>query len=140
MRDILTDEERNGAENVAALLVRHLQFVPLWAKSPPTLSVVIRKGAAGRPPLGIVQWGRYSCPKTRFSMLKNVGNADRVIRLLAAALFVWLFFNGTVTGVFGVVLLVLSLVFTLTALFGTCPIYLFLGVSTCRFDPKKNHK
>lgn len=117
-----------------------LYFMLLGAKSPPALSVVIRKGAAGRPPLGIVQRGRCSCPKTRFSMLKNVGNADRVIRLLAAALFVWLFFNGTVTGVFGVVLLVLSLVFTLTALFGTCPIYLFLGVSTCRFDPKKNHK
>lgn len=73
-------------------------------------------------------------------MLKNVGNTDRIIRLLAAAAFAWLYFSGTVAGVLGIVLLVLGVVFTLTALVGTCPIYQLLGVSTCPIGTKKTGK
>jgi hypothetical protein len=67
-------------------------------------------------------------------MKKNVGNADRVIRLLIAAAIAVLYFTNIITDTVGLVLLVLAGVFVLTSLVGFCPIYALLGVNTC---PKK---
>lgn len=64
-------------------------------------------------------------------MKKNVGNTDRIIRLVMAAVFAYLYFSGTVTGTLGLVLVVLGAVFALTSLVGFCPIYTMLGVNTC---------
>jgi uncharacterized membrane protein len=64
-------------------------------------------------------------------MKKNMGNADRVIRLLLAVIFVVLYFTNTVTGTFGIVLLVLAGVFVLTSLIGFCPLYTVAGLNTC---------
>ena len=63
-------------------------------------------------------------------MKKNVGNTDRIIRLLMAAVFAYLYFSGTVTGTLGLVLVVLGAVFALTRLVGFCKIYTMLGVNT----------
>lgn len=65
-------------------------------------------------------------------MKKNMGNADRLIRLVIAAIFVVLYFTGTVTGTVGIVLLVLAAVFTLTSLVSFCPLYAPFGISTCK--------
>ena len=64
-------------------------------------------------------------------MKKNMGNADRVIRLILAAIFVVLYFTGTVTGTVGIVLLVLGAVFVLTSLVSFCPLYAIVGLNTC---------
>lgn len=64
-------------------------------------------------------------------MKKNMGNADRFIRILLAALFVYLYFGGIVTGTWGIVLLVLGGVFVLTSLIGFCPLYSLVGLNTC---------
>jgi hypothetical protein len=64
-------------------------------------------------------------------MKKNMGTADRVIRLIIAAIFAFLYFNGTVTGTTGIVLLVLAAVFTLTSLVSFCPLYALVGARTC---------
>ncbi len=64
-------------------------------------------------------------------MKKNMGAADRMIRLLLAAIFAGLYFTNTVTGTFGIVLLVLALVFVLTSLVSFCPLYPLLGINTC---------
>lgn len=64
-------------------------------------------------------------------MKKNMGNADRMIRILLAAVFAVLYFTGTVTGTFGIVLLVLGAVFVLTSLVSFCPLYTLLGLNTC---------
>jgi drug/metabolite transporter superfamily protein YnfA len=64
-------------------------------------------------------------------MKKNVGNADRVIRLLLAAIFAVLYFTGTVTGTFGIVMLALGGVFVLTSLVSFCPLYVIVGLNTC---------
>ena len=64
-------------------------------------------------------------------MKKNMGNADRVIRLILAAIFVVLYFTGTVTGTVGIVLLVLGAVFVLTSLVSFCPLYTIVGLNTC---------
>lgn len=64
-------------------------------------------------------------------MKKNMGTADRVIRVILAAIFAFLYFNGTVTGTAGIVLLVLGAVFALTSLVSFCPLYTLLGLRTC---------
>lgn len=63
-------------------------------------------------------------------MTKNMGSADKIIRLLLAALFVILFFTNTVTGTVGIILLALAAVFVLTTLISTCPLYLPFGLKT----------
>jgi K+-transporting ATPase A subunit len=64
-------------------------------------------------------------------MKKNMGNADRVIRVVLALLFIVLYSSGTATGTIGIVLLVLAGVFLITAFVGTCPLYMPFGLSTC---------
>ena len=64
-------------------------------------------------------------------MKKNMGTADRIIRSAAAIAFGLLYFTGTVTGTWGIVLLVLGGVFVLTSLVGSCPLYSLLGMNTC---------
>lgn len=64
-------------------------------------------------------------------MKKNLGNADRVIRLLLALVFTALYFTGTVTGTVGLVLLALGVIFVLTSLVSFCPLYALVGLNTC---------
>lgn len=70
-------------------------------------------------------------------MKKNMGSADRVIRLVIAAVAAFLFFNGTLSGTFGIVALVVAVIFTLTSVLGSCPIYSLLGLSTCPTESTK---
>ncbi|MBK8567364.1 MAG: DUF2892 domain-containing protein [Saprospiraceae bacterium] len=67
-------------------------------------------------------------------MKKNMGSADRIIRIILAALMAVLYFTGTVSGTLGLVLLILAAVFLLTSLISFCPLYAPFGISTC---PKK---
>jgi hypothetical protein len=64
-------------------------------------------------------------------MKANMGTADRIIRLVLAAIFAGLFFTETVSGTLGIVLLVLAIVFALTASVRFCPLYAPFGISTC---------
>lgn len=64
-------------------------------------------------------------------MSANVGTIDRVLRILIGIVLAVLFFNGTVAGTLGVVLLVAGIVLILTALVKFCPIYRIFGASTC---------
>jgi len=64
-------------------------------------------------------------------MKKNMSNADRIIRIIIAALFAYLYFSGTVAGTLGIVLLVLGIVFVLTSIVSFCPLYTIFGISTC---------
>ncbi len=65
-------------------------------------------------------------------MKKNMGTTDKIIRIVIAVLFAVLFFTKTVTGVAGIILLVLAAVFILTSLIGSCPLYLPFGINTCK--------
>ncbi|MBK8968410.1 MAG: DUF2892 domain-containing protein [Saprospiraceae bacterium] len=64
-------------------------------------------------------------------MKKNMGSIDRVVRVVLAIIFGVLYFTGTVTGTFGLVLLVLGGVFLATSLVSFCPLYAIVGLSTC---------
>ena len=64
-------------------------------------------------------------------MKKNMGSADRIIRIVIAAIVGVLYFTGTVTGVLGIVLLVLAGIFLLTGFVSFCPIYSIFGIRSC---------
>lgn len=64
-------------------------------------------------------------------MKKNMGSADRLIRVLIAAVIAVLYFTNVISGTLGIVLLVLAGVFLLTSLVGFCPLYAPFGLSTC---------
>lgn len=65
--------------------------------------------------------------------MKNIGKSDKIVRVLIAVLFTILFLNQVVTGVMGVILVILAGVFLLTSVIGTCPLYLPFKINT-------NHK
>ncbi len=65
-------------------------------------------------------------------MKPNLSTLDRIVRVVVAALFAYLYFGGIVTGVLGVVLAVLGAVFVLTALVGVCPLYTLFKFSTLK--------
>ncbi|MBL7749789.1 MAG: DUF2892 domain-containing protein [Chitinophagaceae bacterium] len=67
-------------------------------------------------------------------MKKNMGNIDRILRIIIAAVFAYLYFGGIVTGTLGLVLVILGGVFVLTSLVSFCPLYTLVGLNTC---PKK---
>ncbi len=60
-----------------------------------------------------------------------MGIADRLVRVLIAAIVAVLYFTGVVTGTLGIVLLVLAGVFVATSLVSFCPLYTLFGLSTC---------
>ncbi len=64
-------------------------------------------------------------------MKKNMGTADRAVRVIIAVIIAALFFTGVISGTVGIVLLVLAGVFVLTSLVSFCPLYLPFGLSTC---------
>lgn len=64
-------------------------------------------------------------------MKKNMGNADRIIRIIIAAVVAVLFFSNIISGTLGIVLLALAGIFVLTSLVSFCPIYTIFGLSTC---------
>lgn len=67
-------------------------------------------------------------------MKKNMGLADRIIRTLIAAVLIVLFNNGIITGVLGIILLIVAGIFLLTSLFSICPLYLLFGIVTRKAD------
>ncbi len=64
-------------------------------------------------------------------MKKNMGIADRVIRVIIAAVVVVLYYTGTISGTWGIILLILAGIFVLTSFISFCPLYAPFGISTC---------
>ncbi|MEO5601540.1 MAG: DUF2892 domain-containing protein [Cyclobacteriaceae bacterium] len=65
-------------------------------------------------------------------MKKNMGSADRIIRVIIAAIIVALYYTGVISGTLGIVLIIFAAVFVLTGLVSVCPLYLPFGLSTLR--------
>jgi Na+(H+)/acetate symporter ActP len=64
-------------------------------------------------------------------MKTNMGNTDRIIRVILAIVCSVLYFTGTVTGTWGTVLLVLGGVFLMVSVIGFCPLYAIFGINSC---------
>ena len=63
-------------------------------------------------------------------MKPNVGSIDRLIRIALAIIFAVLYFSGTVTGAFGIILLLFGAVLLFTSFVRFCPLYLPFKFST----------
>lgn len=69
-------------------------------------------------------------------MRTNMGATDRIIRLLIAVAIGILYFTNVISGILAIVLGILAGVFVLTSFIGFCPLYLPLGINTCRNKKK----
>ncbi len=61
-----------------------------------------------------------------------MGNIDKLIRVIIAAVFGVLYFTGTVTGTTGLILVILGGVFLATSAISFCPLYTLIGINTCK--------
>jgi hypothetical protein len=64
-------------------------------------------------------------------MKKNLGTADRLIRVMIAGVIAVLYFTDVIIGTPGLILLIFGGVFLATSLISFCPIYGILGIRTC---------
>jgi hypothetical protein len=69
-------------------------------------------------------------------MKKNMGSADKMIRLIIAVIVGGLYFTETISGTLGIILLVLAGIFVLTSFISFCPFYAPFGINTCSIKEK----
>jgi len=65
-------------------------------------------------------------------MKKNMGSADKLIRVLIAVAIAVLYYLGKIEGTLALVLLAFALIFLLTSLVSFCPLYTIFGINTCK--------
>lgn len=70
-------------------------------------------------------------------MKKNMGTADRAIRVLIAIVIAILYFTNAITGTLAIVLMIVAVVFLLTGFISFCPLYTLLGMRTNKNADKK---
>jgi uncharacterized membrane protein len=63
-------------------------------------------------------------------MKKNMGNTDKILRILVAVIIVILYFTNLISGTLAIVLLVFAGIFILTSFVSSCPLYYPFGIST----------
>jgi hypothetical protein len=63
-------------------------------------------------------------------MNKNMGNLDRIIRIIMAIIIGSLYLMEYIGGFIGLILIVLSVVFIVTSILQICPIYSLIRIST----------
>jgi hypothetical protein len=68
------------------------------------------------------------------NMVKNMGAADRIIRVALAVAVLILYLTNVISGVLAVILGALAVIFVLTSLVGFCPLYLPFRLSTRQED------
>jgi hypothetical protein len=73
-------------------------------------------------------------------MKKNMGAADRIIRVIVAIVIAVLYFTKQITGLAAVILGIFAIIFLLTSLVGFCPLYVPLKISTAKKEkaPQEN--
>lgn len=64
-------------------------------------------------------------------MKKNMGNTDRIIRIVLAMIVAALIISGTLTGTGAVVLGAIAGIFVLTSILSFCPLYTLVGLNSC---------
>jgi flagellar biogenesis protein FliO len=70
-------------------------------------------------------------------MKKNMGTADKVVRILAAIAIAGMYFAQVISGTLAIILLILAGIFIVTSFISFCPLYLPFGISTK--NKKVNH-
>lgn len=71
-------------------------------------------------------------------MKKNMGSADKIIRvIIAVAIAIIYFMTDYISGPIGTILLILAVIFTATSILGVCPLYIPFGIDTGSENKKK---
>ena len=71
-------------------------------------------------------------------MKKNMGSIDKIVRLIIAAIIVFLYYGNIISGTLAIILLAASAIFVLTSVISFCPLYTLFGCNTCKVkDDKK---
>lgn len=65
-------------------------------------------------------------------MTKNMGNTDKVIRVLIAAAIAVLYYQDKIQGTLAYVLMGVAIILLITSLVNFCPLYKVLGINSCR--------
>ena len=65
-------------------------------------------------------------------MTKNMGNADKFIRVLIAAVIGILYYLDIITGTLAYILMAVAIALLITSLVNYCPLYRLIGLSTCK--------
>lgn len=68
-------------------------------------------------------------------MKKNIYSVDRLVRVLAAILLVYLYLSGRVQGTAGLLIIIFAALLVLTALIRICPLYSLFGKRSAK-SPK----
>ncbi len=69
-------------------------------------------------------------------MQKNMGVIDRIVRLAIVVAVAILYFTGVIHAALAIVLGVVAVIFLLTSVVGTCPLYLSFKLSTRKSESK----
>ena len=67
-------------------------------------------------------------------MKPNMGNADRVVRIVTAITISAFYILNVITGVAAYILLALAGIFLVTGIVGKCPVYSIFGMNTRNVD------
>ena len=65
-------------------------------------------------------------------MTKNMGSADKLLRVLIAAVVGILYYMDKITGTLAYVLMAIAIILLVTSLINFCPLYRLLGINTCK--------
>ena len=65
-------------------------------------------------------------------MKKNMGSTDKGIRIVVALIIAALYYFNVVEGILAYILMAFAIVFLLTSFISFCPLYLPLGINTCK--------
>lgn len=65
-------------------------------------------------------------------MKKNMGSADKGIRIVIALVIAALYYFNVIEGILAYVLMAFALIFLLTSFISFCPLYLPFGINTCK--------
>ncbi len=65
-------------------------------------------------------------------MKKNMGNADKIIRVIIAAVVGVLYYLEYITGTLAYVLMAVAIILLITSLINFCPLYKIFGINSCK--------
>ncbi len=69
-------------------------------------------------------------PLGLFPMKKNVGNPDRIVRIIAGLVVAFFVLNGTISGAIGTTLAIVAVLLIGTGVISFCPLYAMLGLTS----------
>lgn len=65
-------------------------------------------------------------------MKKNMGNADKAVRVILALGIALMYYFNVIEGTLAYVLMAFAIIFLITSFINFCPLYTVFGINTCK--------